>query len=436
MPPRTVPSVPIRPNLPPHSELWTVDSGLRTVDSTHNEPAWFSPSPRLSCGVSPDIKSFTREELEAQFATWKEPAYRVRQVLEWLYARHATDWQSMTNLPKGLREKLAQSFSLQTLELARKQGAGDTTQKFLWRLRDHALIESVLIPANPALYGDASDRRTLCVSTQVGCAYGCKFCASGLEGWKRNLTADEIVDQVIATERWHKQVRDDDLSEAGKTAPHSALRLPRLIDNLVIMGMGEPLANYENLLKALKILNAPWGCGIGARKITISTSGLVPQIRRLAAEPFQFRLAISLHGATDAVRNQIMPVNRKFPLPELMAACEEYQRQKGRMITFEYILIAGVNDAADQARPLAALAKMLVAKVNLIPCNHVEGLPWQRPADETCEAFLQALRKQKVNATLRREKGGDIDAACGQLRLKTERELASSAGVQTWHCDN
>ena len=191
------------------------------------------------------------------------------------------------------------------------------------------------------------------------------------------------------------------------------------------MGMGEPLANYDNLLKALKILNAPWGAGIGARKITISTSGLVPQIVRLADEPKQFRLAISLHGATDETRNKIMPVNRKYPLKELAAVCEYYQKKKGRMITLEYILIAGVNDGLDQVSPLAQLARRLKAKVNLIPYNKVEGLPWERPSEEVCKAFLFALKKQKVIAALRREKGGDIGAACGQLRLKTERELGS-----------
>jgi len=207
----------------------------------------------------------------------------------------------------------------------------------------------------------------------------------------------------------------------------SALRNPnRLISNLVIMGMGEPLANYNNLLKALRILNAPWGGGIGARKITVSTSGLAPQIRKLANEPLQVRLAISLHGATDETRNKIMPVNRKYPLKELTAACEYYQQKRGRMITFEYILIAGVNDALDQAKPLGALAKRLNAKVNLIPYNRVEGLPWERPEEEKQEAFLAALEKQRVSVTLRREKGHDIDAACGQLRLRTEKELQAA----------
>jgi 23S rRNA (adenine2503-C2)-methyltransferase len=377
--------------------------------------------------VLKDIKSLTRDELEARFKSWEQPVYRVTQLLEWLYPRRVTEWEAMTNLPKPLREKLRQTYSLQTLELVRKQGSRDSTQKFLWRLHDHLLIESVLIPANPALYGDASDRHTLCVSTQVGCAYGCKFCASGLDGWKRNLTPDEIVEQFLAVERWHDSSSSSNPTEEPITRTRTTTRTnERLIDNLVIMGMGEPLANYDNLLQALRILNAPWGGGIGARKITISTSGLAPQIRRLAAEPLQFRLAISLHGATDEVRNKIMPVNRKYPLKELVAAGEEYQGQKGRMLTFEYILIAGVNDSVGQAKPLAALARRLFAKVNLIPYNKVEGLPWERPDEETQEKFLAALEKQKVIATLRREKGHDIDAACGQLRLKTEKESSNA----------
>ena len=371
-----------------------------------------------------DIKSLLHDELVTRFAAWRQPPYRVTQLQEWLYSRRATGWDAMTNLPKALREKLAETFSFQTLPLLRKQGARDTTQKFLWRLPDHALVESVLIPANPALYGDTSDRHTLCISTQVGCAYGCKFCASGLDGWKRNLTPDEIVEQVLAVER---NVTSGRQQVTGKEiVPPVTRHLPRVVDNIVVMGMGEPLANYDHLLKALRILNAPWGGGIGARKITISTSGLVPQIRRLAGEPEQFRLAISLHGATDAVRGKIMPVNRRYPLKELVAACEDYQGQKGRMLTFEYILIAGVNDSIEQAKLLAALAKRLFAKVNLIPYNQVEGLSWERPAEKVCEAFLAVLEKQKVPATLRREKGHDIDAACGQLRLKTERELAST----------
>lgn len=357
---------------------------------------------------STDIKNLNREEITDVFGTWGEPRYRIDQLIQWLYDRHAASWEAMSNLPRKLRERLEGEFGLRTHSLVRKQGSSDTTQKFLWQLHDGAFIESVLIPANPALYGEASDRHTLCVSTQVGCAYGCKFCASGLDGWKRNLESSEIIEQVLSTERWHASQND---SANTKTTP------AKLINNLVIMGMGEPLANYDNLLKALKILNAEYN--LGARKITVSTSGLVPQIKKLADEPHQFRLAISLHGATDEVRSQIMPVNKKYPLKELTAACEYYQRSKGRKITFEYILIAGVNDGLDQIRPLAEMSQRLNAKVNLIPYNKVEGLPWERPDESTQENFADALLEKGVTATLRREKGHDIDAACGQLRLKT-----------------
>ena len=418
-----------------------------------------------------DIKSQTAEELETQFRAWGQPAYRVAQLLAWLYVHRATTWAAMTNLPKALRDQLGKHYSLTELELVQKKGARDATQKFLWRLSDHSLIESVLIPANPALYGEASDRHTLCVSTQVGCAYGCKFCASGLAGWKRNLRPEEIVEQLLAVERWNVEQEQGskgeeptkdlpastDAAQADQPTQHATRNtpvlptaperpsafgfrisgfgslpspLPRLVSNLVVMGMGEPLANYENLLKALRIMNAPWGGGIGARKITISTSGLAPQIRKLAEEPLQFRLAISLHGATDATRDKIMPVNRKYPLRELTAACEYYQHERGRMITLEYVLIAGVNDGLDQVKPLGALARRLKAKVNLIPYNRVQELPWVRPTEKAQEAFLSALEKQKVTTTLRREKGGDIDAACGQLRLKTERKQAGLASAR------
>ncbi len=357
-----------------------------------------------------DIKSQTAEELQKQFLEWDQPSYRVAQLLAWLYERRASQWSEMTNLPKALRELLSRQFSFETLELVTKQGSPDSTQKFLWRLGDGALVESVLIPASPALYGEASDRHTLCVSTQVGCAYGCRFCASGLDGWKRNLGVHEIVEQILAVERWNATQSPAD--------PQT-----RLINNLVIMGMGEPLANYENLMKALKILNASWGGGIGARKITISTSGLAPQIRKLADEPLQFRLALSLHGATDEIRGRIMPVNRKYPLTVLANALEYYQSKRGRMITFEYILIAGVNDGLDQVKPLSELARRLNAKVNLIPYNKVDGLPWERPDEATQDAFLAAVTACGTTATLRREKGHDIDAACGQLRLRTEQGL-------------
>ncbi|MBE7498924.1 MAG: 23S rRNA (adenine(2503)-C(2))-methyltransferase RlmN [Verrucomicrobiales bacterium] len=368
----------------------------------------------------PDAHGLTRDEWRAALTAWGEPAYRLDQLLEWLYARRAPAWDAMSNLPRALRQRLSATWSLRSLELVTRQASGDATQKFLWRLTDGALIESVLIPASPALYGEASDRHTLCVSTQVGCAYGCRFCASGLEGWRRNLRPEEIVQQVLAVEQWHA-ARERHEPALATTDPRS-----RVVSNLVIMGMGEPLANYDHLLKALRILNAPWGGNIGARKITISTSGLVPQIRRLAGEPEQFRLAISLHGATDAVRDRLMPVNRKYPLRELVAACEHYLEHKGRVITLEYLLLEGVNDAPDHARALVQVAARLRAKVNLIPYNRVEGLPWQQPATSVQEAFYKLLVSGGIQATLRREKGADIDAACGQLRLRSERSETRS----------
>lgn len=364
----------------------------------------------------------TRDELVGELSARDQPAYRADQILAWIHGKFAATWGSMSNVPRSLRDRLAERYTFHPLELVLRQGATDTTRKFLWRLRDHSLVESVLIPANPALYGEASDRHTLCVSTQVGCAYGCRFCASGLEGWKRNLSADEIVGQVLATER---AVRVE--TAAGTVADHQPDRPERVINNLVIMGMGEPFANYEPLLAALRILNAPWGGRLGARKITVSTSGLVPQIRRFAQEPEQFGLAISLHGTTDAVRDKLMPVNRKYPLRELIPACEAYRQAKGRRLTFEYILIAGVNDRSQDAEQLAALARRLKAMVNLIPYNEVQGLPWRRPPEATQEAFLRILERQRIAVTLRHEKGHDIDAACGQLRLRTERELSAVA---------
>lgn len=350
------------------------------------------------------IESLTLEEWRSELASMGQPAYRATQVLEWLFTRRVHSFDEMTNLPAALRQSLAERFAFTTLETVRKQGSADTTQKFLFQLADGQFIETVLIPASPALYGEASDRRTICVSSQVGCAYGCKFCASGLDGWKRNLHAGEIVRQLLEVER-----------VSGEK-----------INNIVFMGMGEPMANYDNLLRAITIINAPWGMGIGARHITVSTSGLAPQIRKLANEPLQLRLAISLHGATDEVRQRIMPVNRKYPIAELMEACEFFSRQRKQMITFEYILIEGVNDSIEQARELVKLCKRLRAKINLIPYNTVEGLEWKRPEQARQEIFLSTLTQAGVAATLRREKGHDIAAACGQLRLQTTKDLANS----------
>jgi 23S rRNA (adenine2503-C2)-methyltransferase len=340
----------------------------------------------------------------AQWDLGDGPAYRRKQIAEWLFEKRAGSIAEMTNLPTAVRQHLDTAYDFAALKLARLQGSHDTTRKLLWELRSGDYIESVLIPASTDLFGERSDRFTLCLSTQVGCAYGCKFCASGLDGWKRNLTAGEIVAQIIETER------------ATKTR----------INNLVFMGMGEPLANYANLMAALAIINASWGVGIGARHITVSTSGLAPQIRQLAEQPLQIRLALSLHGATDDVRQQIMPINRKYPLAELLDACAEYQSKKRKMMTLEYILIENVNDALEQATILAKHARRLHAKVNLIPYNTVEGLPWRRPSDLAIDRFAVVLQAAQVTATVRREKGHDIDAACGQLRLQQLKADAAS----------
>jgi 23S rRNA (adenine2503-C2)-methyltransferase len=333
-----------------------------------------------------------------------QPSYRARQITDWLYKKRVNSFTEMTDLPQALRAQLAHDFSFDKIEIVRVLGSADATRKFLFRLSDGNLIESVLIPASPALYGSPSDRRTICISTQVGCAYGCKFCASGLDGWKRNLRPNEILNQIIAVER-----------ESGER-----------IDNIVFMGMGEPFANYDNVMGAIQIINAPWGIGIGARHITISTSGLVPQIRKLAEHPLQIRLAVSLHGASDEVRSRIMPVNRKYNLSTLLDACRYFTSRKKQRITFEYILIEEINDSDEQARKLAKYVHVLEAKVNLIPYNNVEGLEWVRPSPDRQKRFLALLRGAGVRATLRREKGDDIAAACGQLRLQTERTLVSA----------
>ncbi|MBX9743214.1 MAG: 23S rRNA (adenine(2503)-C(2))-methyltransferase RlmN [Chthoniobacterales bacterium] len=352
------------------------------------------------------LQGLSIEELTQQLDVMGVPAYRARQIMEWVYQKRVTAWSEMMNLPLPLREKLAATFPLHFPELVTASGSKDTTQKFLLRFSDNEMVETVLIPASPALYGEESDRRTICVSTQVGCAYGCKFCASGLDGFKRNLRTDEIISQVLLVEK-----------ESG---------LP--INNLVFMGMGEPLANFENLNRAITILNAPWGIGLGARKITVSTSGLAPRIREFAERPEQIRLAISLHGATDEVRTQIMPVNKRYPIAELMEACFYYTTRKKQLLTFEYILIAGINDQLEQATLLAAHAKRLRAKVNLIPYNKVEGLPWERPSQAAQQTFLRELRRHGVAATIRREKGHDIDAACGQLRRRVQVAGSQVAG--------
>ena len=295
------------------------------------------------------------------------PAYRAEQIRQWVYDKGVLDFDAMSNLPSDLRTRLANEWEIRPMEQARVQGSADITRKFLWRLRDGQFIESVLIPATLGTDGSRASRLTLCVSTQVGCALGCKFCASGLDGLKRNLSTGEILGQILLAR-----------NEAG-----------RRIDNLVFMGMGEPLANLPALLPALDVILSPKGLGIGARHVTLSTSGLVPRILELASYPAQIRLAISLHGGDDATREKIMPINKRYPVAELLDACETFVRTRRKMITLEYILIDGVNDDPVQATKLAAHARRLRAQVNLIPYNKVDGLEWERPSENRIRTFLQ-----------------------------------------------
>lgn len=334
--------------------------------------------------------------------------------MDWLYKKRVESWDAMTNLPKAFREWLDANYILYPTQPLLDKRSDDVTQKFLLELEDKSLIETVLIRAPQTGVGQEKSRKTVCVSIQVGCAYGCKFCASGLAGFKRNLMAAEVVSQLM-----HICRMEDAHTERAKEEIAS-------FDNIVFMGMGEPLANYDTLVRTIKILNAEWGLNFGARRITVSTSGLAPKIKQLAEEGVAVRLAISLHGATNEVREQIMPVNKRYPLEELIPAAQAFKERHGRMLTLEFIMIEDINDSMEQARELAKIAKKLHAHVNCIPYNKVEGLEWKRPSIPKQDAFVDYLRKQGVSVTIRREKGHDINAACGQLRLKTEKAMAEA----------
>jgi 23S rRNA (adenine2503-C2)-methyltransferase len=359
----------------------------------------------------------TLDSLEEKLRARGEPAFRAKQILDWVYKKRARSWEQMTNLSKPLRTWLDATFDLMPASLVLNKHSEDVTDKLLLELRDRSLIETVIIRAPQEGVGLDHSRKTICISTQVGCAMACVFCASGLAGLKRDLSAGEIVAQLL-------QVC---FCEDERT-PRARAELASF-DNIVVMGMGEPLANYDAVIRALTIVNADWGLGFGARRITLSTSGLVPKIMKLAEEPLGLRLAVSLHGATDEVREKIMPVNKAFPLAKLVPAVRAFSEKHGRMVTLEFILIENVNDSLEQAQALRDIARELHAHVNLIPYNTVEGLPWKRPSLTRQEKFADVLRAARVSVTLRREKGHDIDAACGQLRLKTEKERSSDASA-------
>ncbi|MBD5780500.1 23S rRNA (adenine(2503)-C(2))-methyltransferase RlmN [Pelagicoccus sp. NFK12] len=360
----------------------------------------------------PPIYGESLDSLQVRLQELGEPKFRAKQILEWLYKKRAKTWEAMTNLPKPLREKLANTFEIAPSKRVLAKESADETEKLLLQMGDNSMVETVVIRAPQIGVGQENSRKTICISTQVGCAYGCKFCASGLAGWKRDLSVGEIVSQLI-----HVCHMEDATTERASEEIAS-------FDNIVVMGMGEPMANYKNLLPALRILNAEWGLNFGARRITISTSGVVPRILELADEREQFRLAISLHGATNEVRDQIMPVNRKYPLEQLLPAIQKYAQTKGRMITLEFILIEEINDTLEQADALTKIALDLKAHVNLIPYNTVDGLEWKRPSIARQDVFYNRLRNRGVSVTIRREKGHDIAAACGQLKLKNEQDIA------------
>lgn len=348
------------------------------------------------------LLEYTRDNLVQLMAELGHKPFRAAQLQEWIWKHRATSFEQMSNLPPALRAALDEHFCLRALTVVEvNQSTTGATRKFLSRMADGHLVESVIIPAAVGQGGAHSDRITLCVSSQVGCAFGCRFCASGLLGFTRNLTASEILGQIVAAE------------EISGTR----------VDNLVFMGMGEPLANIDNLLTALTLIMDPHALNIGARHITISTSGNVPGLRRLAEFGKPLRLAVSLHGASDEVRSRVMPVNRKWPLGQLLPALEEWARTSKHKMTLEYILIEDVNAMMPEAARLARVARRLNAKVNLIPYNTVEGLPWVRPSEAHCRAFCKALIAAGIPVTMRYEKGHDINAACGQLRLRRMKEV-------------
>jgi 23S rRNA (adenine2503-C2)-methyltransferase len=340
----------------------------------------------------PDLRSLPRAELEALVARLGERPFRARQLWRWLHRKGAASLEEMTDLPAALRGALAEAASLPTLERASEARSADGTVKWTWRTADGRLVESVYMPE--------ADRKTLCVSTQAGCAMGCTFCMTATMGLGRHLSAGEILDQVARANR-----RLVELGE-GKG--------PRPVTNLVFMGMGEPLHNLDAVLAALEVLLSEEGPDYSSRHVTVSTSGLVPEMRRFLAAT-EVKLAVSLNATTDEVRDRLMPVNRRWPIRDLLAACREAPLRRGRRITFEYVLLAGVNDADEDAERLARLLRGIPAKVNLIPYNENPGLGFGAPAPARVQAFQEILYRREVNAVVRRNRGRDIAAACGQL---------------------
>ena len=352
--------------------------------------------------------------IDASLAPWmkarEQGAYRVGQVRRWLFARRAAGFEAMTDLPLALREELARDFTLWSSEIAKHTKADDGTEKLLLTLRDGGQIECVLLrddtgglrrAQSSRASGTQSVRRTICISTQVGCGMGCVFCASGLDGLQRNLTTGEILEQMLRLQLL--------------LAPEERL------SHIVVMGMGEPLANLDALLPALEEASREDGLGISARRITISTVGLPKAMRRLSDSNPRYRLAVSLHAPNDELRRKIVPVSAKIPLAEILAEADHYFELSGRRLTFEYVLLAGLNDSREHAEELADLLAGRTALLNVIPYNPVAGLPYQTPNTAAQRAFRGILEARGVAVKFRHKKGDAIDAACGQLRRRTQQ---------------
>ena len=338
------------------------------------------------------IKSMTLPEMGEVLKAWGQPAFRAKQVFTWLH-KGVGSYQEMTNLPQSLRQQLEESYPLYRTQVVRKQQSQkDGTIKYLWRLSDGNCVETVLMRYH---YGN-----TVCISTEVGCAMGCAFCASTLGGLVRRLEPHEMLDQVLFTQ-----------IDSGLPVSH-----------IVLMGIGEPLDNFDNVLRFLELVNSPEGMNISMRHISLSTCGLVPKIDKLAEHKLQLTLSVSLHAPTNEIRSTIMPVNKAYPVEALLAACRRYYEATGRRISFEYAMIHGVNDTQAAAKQLLQDLKGLPAHVNLIPLNHVEESPLKPSTRQAVQRFQQILEDGGVPATVRRTLGGDIDASCGQLRRKYTKQ--------------
>lgn len=341
-------------------------------------------------------------ELEDYIESLNEPRFRARQIYKWIYQKQTSSFYEMSDIPRELRQRLDETAVIAIPRVLKQRVSADGTRKFLLELEDRKRIESVVIPQP-----EERNRYTLCLSTQVGCAMGCAFCATGLSGFKRNLEAYEIAGQFLGSQK--------ELSRRLRSNEEN------IISSVVYMGMGEPFLNYDAVLESIRILNAPRGINLGQRHITISTSGEVRGIERLARENLQVTLAVSLHAANNELRNYLVPMNRKYPLERLIPAVEEFISLTNRRVTFEYIMLDDVNISRRDADQLVMMIKPLLANVNLIPYNEVETLSFKKPPGSKSWQFYNWLVRGGLNVTIREERGGDIEAACGQLCLKKER---------------